>query len=175
MISKKVLTKVLTGYFLDSEDIKVMRLEMDFLNDNNLIAFVNKLNEYYQKSTSFATMLTPFVNIIARVDKYETQYQQLSVIAKESIKIYSDERDENTLHPEDKGKIFDFDPESVKYHIDEFLKTDRDKALAAVYALQPPRRLDFKYMIVTEDHESILTNPNYNYLVVVGGVPSRFV
>ena len=139
----RVIRSILTGYDVQG-DLKYIRKEMPFLNDSNLIAFVNKVQNYYPKATSFNTMIIPFVNILARLESHNKEYQQLTVIAKGAAKEYSDERDENAVDEEDAGKIFSFEPEDVKYHIDNFLTNDRDKALAAVYALQPPRRLDFQ-------------------------------
>ena len=149
---------------------------MPFFNDNNLIAFVNKVQDKYPKPTSFTTMIIPFVNVLARLEAYDSQYQQLTVIAKEKAKEYSEERDENTTSKEDRGKIIqDFRPDSVKKLIDTKLTTDEDKALAACYGLQAPRRLDFQYMIITEEDPSVLNNVNYNYLVIKGNEPSRFI
>jgi hypothetical protein len=170
----RVIRSILTGYDVQG-DLKYIRKEMPFLNDSNLIAFVNKVQNYYPKATSFNTMIIPFVNILARLESHNKEYQQLTVIAKGAAKEYSDERDENAVNEEDAGKIFSFEPEDVKYHIDNFLTNDRDKALAAVYALQPPRRLDFQYLRITEDDPSVLTDKNYNYLVVSGGEPTKFV
>lgn len=172
--AKRVLKNILTGYDI-KDDIKVVKRDMPFLSDNNLIAFVNKVQDYYPKATSFKAMITPFVNVLARLPSYDKEYQQLTVIAKEAAKQYADERDENIVKEEDTGKIFSFAPEDVKYHIDNFLTSKRDKAMAACYGLQPPRRLDFRFMRVTDNDPSMLNNINYNYLVIKNGEPSKFV
>ena len=170
----RVVRSVFTGYNLQG-DVKYITKEMPFLLDRNLITFVNKVQAYYPKATSFNTMLTPFVNLLARLPTYNVSYQQLTVIAKQAMQDYNDERDENTVKNEDLGKIFSFEPEDVKYHIDEFLDNDLDKAIAACYGLQPPRRLDFQYLRMTEDDPLMLTNKDYNYLVMSSGKPSLFV
>ena len=149
----RVVKSILTGYDLPG-DVKYITKEMPFLQDKNLIAFVNKVKAYYPKSTSFNTMLTPFVNLLACLPTYNVSYQQLTVIAKQAMQDYNDERDErdeNTIKPQDLGKIFRFEAEDVKYHIDELLENDLEKAIAACHGLQPPRRLDFQYVRVTED------------------------
>ena len=91
---------------LDYYHSKNSRKEMPFLNDSNLIAFVNEVQNYYPKATSFNTMIIPFVNILARLESHNKEYQQLTVIAKGAAKEYSDERDENAVKEEDAGKIF---------------------------------------------------------------------
>lgn len=171
---KRVLKNILTGYDIKT-DIKVIKRDMPFLSDNNLIAFVNKVQDYYPKATSFKAMITPFVNVLSRLPSYDKEYQQLTVIAIQASKDYADERDENMVKEEDNGKIFSFKPEDVKYHIDNFLTSKRDKAMAACHGLQPPRRLDFRFMKVTENDPSMLNNINYNYLVIKNGEPTKFV
>jgi len=59
----RVIRSILTGYDVQG-DLKYIRKEMPFLNDSNLIAFVNKVQNYYPKATSFNTMIMPFVGII---------------------------------------------------------------------------------------------------------------
>jgi len=120
-------------------------------------------------------MLTPFVNLLARLPSYNVSYQQLTVIAKQAMQDYNDERDENTIKPEDLGKTFSFEPEDVKYHVDELLGIDLEKAIAACHGLQPPRLLDFQYVRITEDDPSVLNDPKFNYLVMRSGQPSLFV
>jgi len=108
----RVVRSVFTGYNLQG-DVEYVTKEMPFLQDRNLIAFVNKLQAYYPKAISFNTMLTPFVNLLARLPTYNVNYQQLTVIAKQAMQDYNDERDENTVKPEDLGKMFSFEPEDV--------------------------------------------------------------
>jgi len=83
--------------------------------------------------------------------------------------------DENTVKPKDLGKVFSFEPEDVKFHIDEFLDNDLDKAIVACYGLQPPRRLDFQYVRMTEDDPLMLTNKEFNYLVMSSCKPSLLI
>ena len=173
----RIIRSVFTGYDRPG-DVKYITKEMPFLKERNLIAFVDKVQDYYPKATSLNSMLTPFVNLLARLPTYNSSYQQLTLIAKEAVQVYNDERDTNTVSQEDLGKIFSFEPEDVKYHIDKFLKTDLDKAIAACYGLQPPRRLDFQYMRITEDDPSMLSgikSAKLNYLVMDSGQPSVFV
>jgi len=170
----RVIKTILSGYDVKG-DIKYINKEMSFLREQHLIAFVNKIHSYYPKITTFYTMISPFANLLARLPTFNHSYQQLILISKKAMGEYNDDRDKNEIDKKDVGKIFSFEPKDVKYHIDTFLTNDRDKALAAVYALQPPRRLDFQFMIITENNPNVLTDKNYNYLVVSGGEPTKFV
>ena len=175
---RQILNKILSGFRIEG-DMKHFKKLFPFLEEKNLLTFVNKVQDYYPKVTSFTTMILPFVNVLARLmdDGYAEEYQQLSLIAKESAKEYNADRDKNAVSEEDSGKIFSFDPDDVKFHIDNFLTEVRDKALAAVYGLQPPRRLlDFQYMQPTEiTNVDLLSDQNLNYLVVENGEPLFFV
>ena len=173
----RVIKSIYSGYEIPG-DLKFIKKEMPFLTDknNNVINFVNKVHEYYPKDTSFNTMMLPFVNITSRIPSYNSTYQQLTNITSEAVIDINEDRDENTIAKEDTGKIFSFEADDVKYHIDKFLKTDVDKAIAACYGLMPPRRLDFQYMVLTETNDvSLLTDKRYNYLVMNGNEPSLFV
>jgi hypothetical protein len=75
------------------------------------------------------------------------QCQNRPTTMSDLAKQYSDERDKNRVMPKDRGKIFDFNPESVNWwrklmkKIDGIVNTDKkkqveEKALAACYALQ---------------------------------------
>ncbi len=175
--TKQILSKILSGFPIEG-DMKYFKSIFPFLSVNNIYTFLNKVQDYYPKNTSFTTMIIPFVNVLARLiyDGWDPSYQIISTIAKNSSKEYNEMRDENAVAEEDIGKIFDFDPESVKFHIDNFLDDIKEKAIAAVYGLQPPRRLDFQYMKVTEiTDKSLLENPKLNYLIVENGEPLKFI
>jgi len=173
----RVVKSIYSGHEIKG-DLKFIRKEMPFLTDkgNNVINFVNKVHEYYPKDSSFNGNMIPFVNIVSQIPSYNSTYQQLTNLTSETSIGINQDRDGNTISKEDEGKIFSFEPDDVKYHIDTFLKTDVDKAIAACYGLMPPRRLDFQYMVLTENNDvSMLTDKNYNYLVMNGREPSLFV
>jgi hypothetical protein len=101
---KRVLKCILSGYDVKG-DIEYIRKSEPVLNDNYLISFVNKVQDKHPKPTSFTTMIIPFVNVFSRLEAYDCQYQQPTVIARNKAKEYSVERDENTTSKEDRGQI----------------------------------------------------------------------
>jgi len=115
----RIIRSVYTGYDRPG-DVKYITKEMPFLKERNLIAFVHKVQDYYPKATSLNSMLTPFVNLIARLPTYNSCYQQLTLIAKEAVQVYNDERDTNTVSQEDLGKIFNF-PKMLSITLISFL------------------------------------------------------
>lgn len=184
---KGLINQIFEGYNIveNAVDMRKVKKYMPFLStENKVIDFVNKVQNYYNKSNlSLKTKLVPFVNILGRLgDKYNKQFQILSKITSDLAKQYSDERDKNRVLEKDRGKIFDFNPESVKKAIDRIKnkkkeKEVEEKALAACYSLQPPRRLeDFQYMVITNmSVEACRKEKDYNFLIMVGDSPSRFV
>ena len=173
--NKRILRIILSGYDIKN-DIKYFNKYMPFLSENNIIKFINDVHKIYTKETTLYSMLSPFANILSRLPTYNNSYQQIAITCKNCMNNYNEIRDDNKVEPVDEGKIFNFNPDDVKNHIDTKLKTDLDKAIAACYSLQPPRRLEFQFMLITNITDtSILINENYNYLIMKEDIPYCFV
>lgn len=175
---KTLITQILQGQNLSADELRNLKKLMPMLSSvDSVIKLANQTQAYYKSENSVRTNLSAFVNVLSRLgDKYDKQYQELTSITSVQAKNYSDERDENVVEEEDRGKIFNFNPTAVKKVIDERLTDTEDKALAACYALQAPRRLqDFQHMIITNEPVSRCNDSAYNYLVLVDNIPSRFV
>jgi hypothetical protein len=175
---KTVITQILQGQKLSADEMRNVKKLMPMIsNVDAVIKLANQVQAKYKSQQSVRTNLTPFVNVLSRLgDAYDKPYQQLTAITTKQAKNYSEERDENMVEEKDQGKIFNFNPNEVKKVIDERLTDTEDKALAACYALQAPRRLeDFQHMIITDEPVSRCNDARYNYLVLVDNIPSRFV
>ncbi len=175
---KTLIRQILQGQTLSADELRnVKNLIPMISNVDDVIKLANQVQAYYKSENSVRTNLTPFVNVLSRLpDSFDKQYQELTGITSVQAKNYSKERDENVVQEEDQGKIFNFNPTAVKKVINDRLSDTEDKAIAACYALQAPRRLqDFQYMIITDEPVSRCNDTAYNYLVMVDNVPSRFV
>lgn len=175
---KTLITQILQGQNLSADELRnVKKLMPMFSNVDSVIKLANQVQARYKSEQSVRTNLNPFVNVLSRLgDNYDKQYQELTGITSKQAKNYSEERDENIVEAKDQGKLFNFNPNEVKKVIDTRLTDTEDKALAACYALQPPRRLeDFQHMIITDEPVSRCNDNKYNYLVLVDNIPSRFV
>jgi len=171
---ERVITKIFRGYDILG-DIRIIKNEMPFLADIKLMKFVNQIQDYYPVGSSFKNKLRPFVNLLSRIDSYSSQYQQLSNLSTQENIAYETERKENKISSNDKFKLFNYNPTSNKILIDK-LDTDLDKAIASVYLLMPPRRLDFQYMVLTDvQTPEMLTNRKKNYLIMRNNDPIMFV
>jgi len=175
---KTLITQILQGQNLSADELRNVKKLMPMISTvDAVIKLANQAQAYYKSENSVRTNLSAIVNVLSRLpDSYDKQYQELTSITSVQAKNYSDERDENVVQEGEEGKIFNFNPTAVKKIIDERLTDTEDKALAACYALQAPRRLqDFQFMIITTEPVSRCTDTAYNYLVMVDNVPSRFV
>jgi hypothetical protein len=63
-------------------------------------------------------------------------------------------------------------PEDTKKKINDAEITSRDKFLASLYLLMPTRRLDYKYMKLTNTEKDL--DENFNYLYIKGK-KSKFI
>lgn len=175
---KTLIRQILQGQSLSADELRNVKKLMPMIsNVDAVIKLANQVQAYYKSENSVRTNLTPFVNVLSRLpDSFDKQYQELTGITSVQAKNYSEERDENVVEAADEGKIFNFNPTAVKKVINDRLSDTEDKAIAACYALQAPRRLqDFQYMIITDEPVSRCNDTAYNYLVMVDNVPSRFV
>ena len=177
---KTLITQILQGQNLSADEMRNVKKLMPMLsNVDSVLKLANQVQDStrYKSEQSVRTNLNPFVNVLSRLgDNYDKQYQELTAITSIQAKNYSEERDENMVEVKDQGKIFNFNPNEVKKVIDARLTDTEDKALAACYALQAPRRLeDFQHMIITNEPVSRCNDNKYNYLVMVDNIPSRFV
>ena len=150
--------------------------EFPFLDDKFLMKFINNVQKEYPpqddgsggvKNNSFITNLQPFVNLLSRVEQMNKEYQQMTQITSDERAEEQELRKENKLAEEDADKILDLEPNNVKDLIKRFLPEPRDKALAAVYLLQPPRRvMDYQLMRLTFTTDpKLLSNNSENYLI----------
>jgi len=144
---------------------------------------VQKVAETYPGFSSFGTNLTPCVNVLARIPgknaEYTEDYRYLSYHA---TKASISQKDENKagLSEEKEAKSFDFTQSAVLATIKEKLKVTvagntmkiaTQRALAAVYALQAPRRInDYALMsIINTGLKDIgVLDQSKNYLLVDG-------
>ena len=169
---KNELTKVLQ---LKKYESKYVTKELNFIRDT--IKFINELKLRYPNPNSYKSHLNSIVAIIGRIKEMNKEYQLLAPVNTGLAKSYSDDRDNNSVSVKNNLRIINFTPGNIK----TMLKSITDihqKAIFAVYTLQPPRRLeDFAAMkITTETDPQQLRNKNNNYLIIDhNNNPSQFI
>ena len=125
--------------------------ELNFISDT--IKFINELKSRYPNKNSYKSHLNSIVAIISRIKEFNKVYQLLAPINTNLAKTYSDERDDNIVSVKDNNRIINFKPDNIQATL-KTIKDPYQKAIFAVYCLQPPRRLeDFAAMRITTESE----------------------
>ena len=197
---KAVLIYILRGHNIekpfpngkfDSNNIGIFKQHLDkYLGKNKIHVFLNDLTTYYYENErregsgkeTLKAKLGGFVNILSRVDSYYESYQVLTKVASQIYLEYEDKNLDNKVSSRDKSKLIlmrdNYDINDVEHNKklleENDLKTE-EKALAAMYLLQPPRRLDIDRLRFTQmGHnplEQASLDKNSNWLVCTGKTP----
>lgn len=199
---KSKITTVLRGMNIEQgkykTDISVFKKEMPFLDLKKVDTFIDNVIRYVTKKArredkiinTIRNSLNPFVNLLGRIDSYSKSYQILTKFNSLLNKQYIDERSENVVDEEDIDKItlmkekWDYtNVERTNKLIQDANLNKQQQALASVFLLQPPRRLDHQHAVLTSqglDEDSLKSlegkvNDKLNYLVMDGTEPVRWV
>jgi len=159
----RVVKATLSGYVLQG-DVKFIEKEMPFLKGKvNILEFIKNLKTQYSKINSFTSYANPFIHILSRIDKYKLEYNILSTYTLQMRAEYKEKREDNVVEDKDLNKVLDMNPEFIKKGIEK-LETSSLKAMASIYLLQPPRRLeDYNDMLYIDDNSNLDKNTNYLY------------
>ena len=125
--------------------------ELNFIKDT--IKFINESKLRYPNKNSYKRHLNSIVAIISRIKEFSKEYQLLAPINTGLAKSYSDDRDDNVVSVKDNQRIINFSPTNIK-SILKSISDPYEKAIYAIYVLQPPRRLeDFASMKITTKND----------------------
>ena len=191
---------IFIGTIPDKENgiLPFFKTKTKFLLPANIVdGFANKIidSEIY-KNTGINNHLIPFQNILSRLrtddDKtFEQAYQQLNNITKEENQQYIDWRAQNQVKEGDEDKYINNLMEDRPQLIDLINGVQatqrqsannliRDKAILAVYTLQPAttRLTDYTTMKITYETNDLLLEDKtrtYNYLIIHKNEPIKYV
>lgn len=137
---------------------------MDYLND--IEPTIHTLRADYPNDNSFKSYLNVLTVITSHLPSLKDNYQTLTKLNINVNKAVQDLRDENRLEEYEKDKIIDLDRNLILKNLN--LLTDiKDKLIFAVYTLQPARRLDWRYVVLTtETDKKELEDNNLNFLSI---------
>jgi len=180
---KRVLTLLFNGYEI-KQDIKFINTELSFLNKENIHSFIEKLEEQYTNINSLNKIVRVLTNITSRIESYDYQYQFLSNICINISKLYIKQKGDNLINEKDKN-IFEviknrggWDYLNIELNNNLIQNNDlsfEEQAIASLFLLTPPRRLDHQYLILTDKPETELNDKMFNYLIMKDDVPFKFV
>lgn len=151
-----------------------LKTELKIFNIYNITNTINKIKEIYRNTNTLQTKLRPIVNLLARVDSYEKSYQILTNFSISLKNKYIEDRENNEDSDEEIEKLQYimklYNPEKLSETnnlIDNSSLNTRDKLLASLYLLIPPRRLEYRFLkLIKDDYDIEKLSNNFNYIVL---------
>ena len=173
LINKLMTGKAFTGD-IKTEILKVLKSkpfneeklfdEMDYLDDVEKV--INALREKYSNDNTFNSYLIAYTVLLGHIPKLRSDYLRASALTKDLTKQGQAKRDENTT--EDPDKIIDLSDRQTLLDNIEKLKNVTDKLIYAVNVLIPPRRLEYRFVVLTDETNAKMLQDTNNYLIISG-------
>jgi len=185
----KLITKIYNAEDLTNTEIDTLFSEsnLSLFRKANIQKTVDKLFADGLKANTIKTKLRPVQNIMSRIEdnqEYEDVFQMLASITSGVHIKYVETRDKNEVEEKDIDKAralstWSLDKDKIKDQKelinDSGLDTEQ-KAIASLYYLMPPRRLEYATMRLSNETDmSILENSSENYLILKDNKPYQFV
>ena len=104
--------------------------------------------------------------VLSHIPSLRSDYLRITTLAKDHTKQGQAKRDENTT--EDPDKIIDLSDRQTLLNNIEKLPNINDKLIYAVNVLIPPKRLEYRFVILTDETNKNLLKDTNNYLIIKG-------
>ena len=114
----------------------------------------------------FTSYLIAYTVVLSHIPSLRSDYLGISTLAKDQTKQGQAERDENAT--EDPDKIIDFSDRQAFLDNIEKLPNITDKTFYAVNVLKPPHRLEYRFVILTDETNAKMLQDTNNYLIIKG-------
>ena len=185
----KLITKIYNAEDLTNAEIETLFSEsnLSLFRKANIQKTVDKLFADRLKPNTIKTKLRPVQNIMSRIEdnqEYEDVFQMLASITSNVHLNYVDIRDKNEVEEKDVMKAralstWSLDKDKIKDQkelINDSGLDIEEQAIASLYYLMPPRRLEYATMKISDEtNMSILENSSENYLILKDNKPYQFV
>ena len=158
---KKEILKVLKSKPFDE---KMLFDEMDYLD--NVEKVINALREKYSNDNTFNSYLIAYTVVLGHIPSLRNDYLRISTLTKELTKQSQAKRDDNTT--DDPDKIIDLSDRQALLDNVEKLPNITDKLIYALNVLIPPRRLEYRFVILTDETDAKMLQDTNNYLIIRG-------
>lgn len=173
MINKIMLGNPLTAN-IKTELLKLMnnkifnekRLFSDMTYLNDIDTVINALRDKYQNDNTFMAYLIAFAVVVSHIPSLRSDYLKITTLAKTLSKQSQDKRDENIA--DDPNKIIDLSNRQALLDNIKSLPNMTDKLIYALNTLIPPRRLEYRFVVITDETDPDMLKDTNNYLVIRG-------
>ena len=176
--TKSIITSIYRGKNVEvgkfKNNLEQLKTELKIFNIYNITNTINKIKDIYRNTNTLQNKLRPLVNLLARVDSFEKSYQILTNFNISLKNTYIEKREENDDSDEEIQKLSHimklFNPEKIietNNLIQNSSLNTRDKLLASLYLLIPPRRLEYRFLkLIKDDYDIEKLSNNFNYIVL---------
>jgi hypothetical protein len=138
--------------------------EMTYLNDIDTV--IKALRDKYQNDNTFMAYLIAFAVIVSHIPSLRSEYLKITTLAKTLSKQSQDKRDDNIA--DDPNKIIDLSNRQKLLDNINSLPNITDKLIYALNTLIPPRRLEYRFVVITDEIDPNMLRDTNNYLVIRG-------
>ena len=145
-------------------DEKLLFDEMDYLNDVEKV--IKSLREKYSNDNSFNSYMIAYAVVLSHIPSLRSDYLKITTLAKNLTKDIQSKRDENTT--DDPDKIIDVSDRQALLDNIEKLPNITDKLIYGLNVLIPPRRLEYRFVVITDEIDPDMLKDTNNYLVISG-------
>ena len=145
-------------------DEKKLFDEMDYLDD--VAKVINALREKYSNDNTFNSYLIAYTVLLGHIPSLRSDYLRASALTKDLTKQGQAKRDENTT--DDPDKIIDLSDRQALIDNVGKLTNVTDKLIYAVNVLIPPRRLEYRFVVLTDETDAKMLQDTNNYLIMRG-------
>lgn len=163
-LSSNVKNELLKLINSKSFDEKLLFDEMDYLN--NVDKVIKSLREKYSNDNSFNSYMIAYAVVLSHIPSLRSDYLKITTLAKNLTKDIQSKRDENTT--DDPDKIIDMSNRQALLDNIEKLPNIKDKLIYALNVLIPPRRLEYRFVIITDETNPEMLQDTNNYLIIRG-------
>ena len=163
-LSSNVKNELLKLINSKSFDEKLLFDEMDYLNDVEKV--IKSLREKYSNDNSFNSYMIAYAVVLSHIPSLRSDYLKITTLAKNLTKDIQSKRDENTT--DDPNKIIDVSNRQALLDNIEKLPNIKDKLIYALNVLIPPRRLEYRFVVITDETNPEMLQDTNNYLIIRG-------
>ena len=137
---------------------------MPYLNDVEQV--IKALREKYSNDNTFTSYLIAYTVILSHIPSLRNDYLKITTLAKDQTKQGQAIRDLNeTDEPE---KIIDLSNRQTILDNIQKLPNITDKLIYALNTLIPPRRLEYRFVVLTDETNPQMLQDTNNYLIIRG-------
>ena len=159
--AKRELLKLMNSKVFDE---KLLTDKMPYLNDVEKV--IKTLREKHSNDNTFTSYLIAYTVVLSHIPSLRSDYLRITTLAKNQTKEGQAKRDENITDEPD--KIIDLSDRQALLDNVEKLTNITHKLIYALNVLIPARRLEYRFVVLTDETDAKMLQDTNNYLIIRG-------